>query len=429
MGNIFSSYGLLNKIEESTISHKCKTGFGSSGSPILLLKTNTIIGVHCRGSSHNLPFNFGTFLVKPLIEFQNIRDNLLIIKKSGTNNVQKIISNQDIEYKDIDRIYTDLKNYYLNEKNISYYVNNQGVGQIYNGFLVDKIWVDKWKKYSCYEQIKSNYLYNNNYKEKEIKKIIIDNLSKNNLNYKEIDYVENYIIKDLNELKFPKNEKKSFVLLNSEFLNKFPFTKKISSINFNLNYQKIQIKNQDNIIFSFTANNNVILNENSHMENIYNSELLKNLIKFGFLKKELHSPNCFLQNQIYQVNIVKRVIIDKLVQIYKLKNILSILDYDKILSGMTYQNFEENYYKISNYLNKHQKSYIQSVKNLETQGKIEFSKYEMLFNIKFINEQRELKYIEDFEIINKNFANFLSKKFSRMEIPLAHIGKINSSFF
>ena len=198
MGNIFASYGLLNKIEESTITHKCKTGFGSSGSPILLLKTNTIIGIHCRGSLHNLPFNFGTFLVKPLIEFQNIRDNLLIIKKSGTNNVQKIISNQDIEYKDVDRIYTDLKNYYLNEKDISYNVNNQGVGKIYNGFLVDKFWVDKWKKYSCYEQIKSNYLYNNNYKEKEIKKIIIDNLSKNNLNYKEIDNVENYIIKDIN---------------------------------------------------------------------------------------------------------------------------------------------------------------------------------------------------------------------------------------
>ena len=138
-----------------------------------MLETNTIIGVHCRGSLHNLPFNFGTFLVKPLREFQKITDNLLIIKKTGANNEHKIISNQDIEYKDIDRIYTDLKNYYLNEKDISYYVNNQGMGKIYNGILVDKFWADKWKKYSCYEQIKSNYLCNNNYKEKEIKKIIM----------------------------------------------------------------------------------------------------------------------------------------------------------------------------------------------------------------------------------------------------------------
>ena len=75
-------------------------------------------------------------------------------------------------------------------------------------------------------------------------------MSKNHLNYKEIDDIENYIIKDINELKFPKNEKKSFVILNLEFLNRFSFTKKISSISFNLNYQKIHIKNQDNIIIS-----------------------------------------------------------------------------------------------------------------------------------------------------------------------------------
>ena len=80
-------------------------------------------------------------------------------------------------------------------------------------------------------------------------------------------------------------------------------------------------------------------------------------------------------------------------------------------------------------MNEHQSNYIQAVKTLETQGKIEFDKIEMSFIIKFINGLGELKYIEGFEIIDNNFANFLSKKFSSMEIPLALIGKINSNFF
>jgi len=427
---VFTSYGLLTEIRESTIIHKCKTNFGSSGSPILFLETKTIIGIHCKGS-YNFSFNYGTLLVKPLMEFQNISNNLLIItktKKNNINNINNISKNQDNILKDIDRIYTDLNNYYMNEKDIIYNLNNKiNQGKIYNGFLVDKTWVDRWKKYSYYEQIKRNYLSKNNNNEITIKNFLVENQSKNYLNYKDIDDVENYIIKDINNLKLPENNKKPFVLLNSEFLKNFYFKTGIIPINFYLYYQNIRITNPYNQTISFNSNNNIIIYDTNQY--MYYSEIIKYLIKFELLKKELFSPNCFLQNKLYQVHLINRLIIEKLLQLYDLKNLIINLEHHQILAGVTYQNIEENYPKISKYLNEYQTNYIQSIKNLESQEQIKFSKNELSIIPKYLNGQSKLKIIEGFEIIDKNFADFFSKIFNDMMIPVAYIGKIDDKFY
>jgi len=43
----YASYGLINELREyKTIIHYCNTENGSSGSPILSLKSNKVIGVH-----------------------------------------------------------------------------------------------------------------------------------------------------------------------------------------------------------------------------------------------------------------------------------------------------------------------------------------------------------------------------------------------
>ena len=47
--DVFVSFGLLTCICEDKITHKCSTHFGSSGSPILLLKTCAVIGIHNGG--------------------------------------------------------------------------------------------------------------------------------------------------------------------------------------------------------------------------------------------------------------------------------------------------------------------------------------------------------------------------------------------
>ena len=83
---IFASYGLLHSITGNKINHKCNTDIGSSGSPILLLKNNKVIGVHYGCAKYNFSFNFGTLILKTIFEFQQIKGNILVIKQNNISN-------------------------------------------------------------------------------------------------------------------------------------------------------------------------------------------------------------------------------------------------------------------------------------------------------------------------------------------------------
>ena len=85
--NAAVSYGLLTSIDKFEIKHKCSTENGSSGSPILNLETNKVIGIHKEGSI-NFDFNKGTFLKYPLNDF--IKKNKSNTKEN-TNNFSNII--------------------------------------------------------------------------------------------------------------------------------------------------------------------------------------------------------------------------------------------------------------------------------------------------------------------------------------------------
>ena len=98
---IFVSYGFFIKITGSNIYHKCSTDFGSSGSPILSLENNKLIGVHYGSSKNNLNnfnFNKGTLIAFPIIEFQDIKNVKTIIpKKLNSMNIRYKINNEDIK--------------------------------------------------------------------------------------------------------------------------------------------------------------------------------------------------------------------------------------------------------------------------------------------------------------------------------------------
>ena len=74
------SYGLLTNINENNITHTCLTENGSSGSPILNLENNKVIGIHKEGSV-TFNFNLGTFLKYPLNDFYE--KNGIIRKKNN----------------------------------------------------------------------------------------------------------------------------------------------------------------------------------------------------------------------------------------------------------------------------------------------------------------------------------------------------------
>ena len=66
--NACVSYGLLHNINKYNIMHNCSTDNNSSGSPILNLQTNKVIGIHNRSS---IIYNFGTLLKLPVKDFIN----------------------------------------------------------------------------------------------------------------------------------------------------------------------------------------------------------------------------------------------------------------------------------------------------------------------------------------------------------------------
>ena len=131
--DIKTSYGKLNEINENKIIHKCNTDTGSSGSPILLLKNNKVIGVHYGAPKHNKNFNFGTLLKKPLLEYikdnikenkENIKLNYIIaqinIKEEDINKEIRIINSFEEHKRNGYVDFIEKKDYYLyeNEKEI-----------------------------------------------------------------------------------------------------------------------------------------------------------------------------------------------------------------------------------------------------------------------------------------------------------------------
>ena len=65
------SYGIIKAIDllnNHNITHLCSTDKGSSGSPILNVLTNKLIGIH-KGANNNHNFNKGILLIYPFKEF------------------------------------------------------------------------------------------------------------------------------------------------------------------------------------------------------------------------------------------------------------------------------------------------------------------------------------------------------------------------
>ena len=113
--NACVSYGILSNLDKYNINHRCSTDKGSSGSPILNLESNKVIGIHLKDSNFN--YNIGKLLKFPLKDFINKK---LITKIEKTS-----IKFKNIEYKIIKELGKGLfgKVYQaLNKSDNKYYV-------------------------------------------------------------------------------------------------------------------------------------------------------------------------------------------------------------------------------------------------------------------------------------------------------------------
>ena len=67
---VYVSYGILKNIiinEKYNFTHYCSTDYGSSGSPIVNLESNKVIGIHKERSPKD--YNIGSFLYYSITEF------------------------------------------------------------------------------------------------------------------------------------------------------------------------------------------------------------------------------------------------------------------------------------------------------------------------------------------------------------------------
>ena len=140
------SYGIIKDIEkEYNIIHYCCTEHGSSGSPILNLLNNKIIGIH-KESVKTKNYNRGTLLKYPIKEYleQNFPNSLIRSINSNSYERNEINLALKIEKKDINKTiyflnnendifnkeeeYNDSIEYYnklLNESIIEIYINDK----------------------------------------------------------------------------------------------------------------------------------------------------------------------------------------------------------------------------------------------------------------------------------------------------------------
>ena len=129
--DIYVSYGKLININNNDLYHNCNIKGESSGSPILLLNNQKLIGIHCNSSKHN-KFNKGTLLIYSIIELSKVKNNLLIIDKEGNNITYNYITaelNIEEDNQNI-RIINSYEQSTREKKNIEYKKENENEKEI-----------------------------------------------------------------------------------------------------------------------------------------------------------------------------------------------------------------------------------------------------------------------------------------------------------
>ena len=176
----------------------------------------------------------------------------------------------------------------------------------------------------------------------------------------------------------------------------------------------MEFKNKRNNIISkslFIKSNNININPNNNINKnvkIYDSEYLKHLIRNIYFINEIQSTNYIFKNKFTRGFIINKKIISMLNEKFKLKEIKAIIDKNFSLEKISYQNFDEQFHKISQFLNQNLPNYINNIKSFS--GEITFKKSESNLIPKYLNiNQKKLTFIDDFEIIDEKFGKFLQK--------------------
>ena len=309
-------------------------------------------------------------------------------------------------YEKISNIVDSAINYFNFENKIMNDLKNKqnSNGDISYEYLISKNWIDKWKIFSNYENIKTNYLQNNLNNKEDIMNDLIYYLEKNKTNYNElpISIYLNEFNQNENLESYLKND--SLVLINSEFIFCFKSNNSGKLIEYNAFNNKIHFYLNNDEILSFKSNNNVI----SLNEIINYSIHLKQLIKIFFFQNEIKS-NVEERYNIKKINLISKKIINIYKNIFNYKKLYNFLKNNLNIKDINYGSLNNNndFYKIINELDV---DYIEEI--IQNENKIlsgfkgidgNFTELEYKINSP---SEKYLKYIINFEIVDKDIKEF-----------------------
>ena len=334
----------------------------------------------------------------------------IIFFKPNNNIINKdcYLGEEYIFQKEIDIIYKSIQHYYKFEQSLIKEINdnNNSINKYnYEGYLIEKKWIDKWKKYSDYNKIILKDI--NNDKDQIIKLL------------KE-KYIENELLKldDIKPIKFKHkkdlieylNKKEILILVNDKFFDLFNKNKEYNKykIIYSLKYRQI--------LFDFSKKDFI----ESHFLFCYNNiislkidkcfKIVNKLIELLVLQEKLKlaiNQNKEKKNQ-KNYKLVDKKWIENIKNKYNY-NILNEL-YDKIKKDLNNQ--DQNYFlnKIINNLdnkffnnicfNKNEKNKDEETKKFG----LEYKDKKIEFNNKK-NKEKKIKYIDNVELIDSNLFN------------------------
>ena len=247
------SYGITKYLDNLSFTYNCSTTFGSSGSPILNLANNKVIGIHI-GSSRTHDYNIGIFLINPIIDFiKKIYSN-----KFEENEIKSLINNSankvHIEY----NVKNKDNNYNENENSLSDIIIIESSSMISHNFKNIKILNLTYNNISDvdidilkvdFENLEKLYLNNNKISDinilEKVKFAKLKELYLNSNNISNIDILEKVNFPNLERLDLSCNK-----IFNIDVFEKVNFTKlKVLSFHKNklTNIDKIKLANLENL--------------------------------------------------------------------------------------------------------------------------------------------------------------------------------------
>ena len=185
--NVAVSFGFLSEINNNDIVHSCNTEYGSSGSPIILLNTFKVIGIH-HGFDNSKEMNKGTFIQFAIDQFLKYNMNIEDENKDIKIENSKTKSDKEKEQK--------YNNFIINKK-----TELSSIKDTYKNFIDNKLTIRNKPKYRIrivksnnkFIDISKKFLKYKNFENNKRNKIVENKKTKlNNYNYKPLNNDKKY---------------------------------------------------------------------------------------------------------------------------------------------------------------------------------------------------------------------------------------------